>query len=74
MAFKALPSRYRRYHRRDYLWFLRFDESANGIATNSGSFAMSTFGSVQLSSMAVEDTRASQFTMGGIAPDVKGSI
>ncbi len=44
--------------------------NANGIATNSGSFAMSTFGSVQLSSMAVEDTRH-QFTMGGIAPDVK---
>ncbi|HXB90639.1 MAG TPA: S41 family peptidase, partial [Puia sp.] len=44
--------------------------NADGIATNSGSFAMATFGSVQLSNMAVEDTKH-QFTMGGIAPDVK---
>jgi C-terminal processing protease CtpA/Prc len=44
--------------------------SADGIATNSGSFAMATFGSVQLSNIAVEDTRH-QFTMGGIVPDVK---
>ncbi|HXB92373.1 MAG TPA: S41 family peptidase, partial [Puia sp.] len=44
--------------------------SADGIATNSGSFAMASFGSVQLSNMAVEDTKH-QFTMGGIVPDVK---
>jgi hypothetical protein len=39
------------------------------IATNSGGFAISSFGSVNLSSMAVMDTKH-RFTMGGIVPDV----
>lgn len=46
--------------------------STNEIATNSGSFSIPLFGSVNLSSMAVQDTKH-QFTIGGIAPDVKVS-
>lgn len=43
--------------------------SLNGIVTNSGTFNISSFGTVYLSTMAVEDTKH-QFTMGPMIPDV----
>ncbi len=43
--------------------------TTNGIATNSGGFAISSFGSVNMSGIAVQDTKY-QFTMGGIVPDI----
>jgi hypothetical protein len=43
--------------------------TTNGIATNSGGFAISSYGGVNLSNMAVQDAKG-HFTMTGIVPDV----
>lgn len=44
--------------------------TSNGIATNSGGFSISSYGSVMLSNMAVQDVKG-RYTMGGIVPDVQ---
>jgi hypothetical protein len=43
--------------------------ASNAITTNSGGFAIGAYGSVNLSSMAFQDTKG-RFIMGGVVPDI----